>query len=181
MLKLCVLVVIGASVAATSMAAEPVKTRGRLAVREAAYPVPSIDGPSLSAPVAATEALPAYLIEPTPANEPAPTPALPGDPPVPVEIPAPVLASPVYIGPTLYTNVKIKDSRRIHPCAVKCVVSAPDPCRPGCQVCVEICAPPCTPAQVTCRRCGTKIIYDFGKYEVELTARRDRVVIDYDS
>jgi hypothetical protein len=145
----------------------------RVAVHEISYPVPAIDGPSLSAPVVTSEALPSYLVEPTPVDEPTPA--------VPQEVPVPVVSAPVYAGPALFTKVKVRDERKIHPCAVPVVVSAPDPCNPRCQVCVEVCVPPCTPAQVSCRRCGEKIIYDFGKYEVELTARRGRVVVDYDS
>lgn len=167
MLKKFALAVVGASLAVSSVGAES------LPVRTVAFPVPAIDGPSLSAPVITSEALPAYLAEPTPVDEPTPA--------IPEEVPVPVVAAPVYVGPALFTKVKVKDERKIHPCAVSVVVSAPDPCNPKCQVCVEVCVPPCTPAEVSCRRCGEKIVYDFGKYEVKLTARRGRVVIDYDS
>ncbi|MBX3444345.1 MAG: hypothetical protein KF774_18225 [Planctomyces sp.] len=117
--------------------------------------------------------LPSFTLQPTPAD--GPTPALP----IEVVEPAPLAYSPVYAGPALYTNVKVRGERKTHPCAVPVVVSAPDPCNPCCTVCVEVCVPPCAVADVRCRRNGQKVIYDFGKYEVSLTARKDFVLVSY--
>jgi hypothetical protein len=85
----------------------------------------------------------------------------------------------------LYDCVKYKDERNIHPCAVPMIVSVPDPCAGPCDcgprcVFVKICVPPCGCHEVKCKRHGEKLVYDFGKYEVEVTSRRGVVVVDYD-
>lgn len=85
----------------------------------------------------------------------------------------------------LYHCVKYEDERNIHPCAVPMIVAVPDPCPDPCSctrrcVYVKICVPPCECAQIKCRRAGTKVIYDFGKYEVEITSRKGVVRVDYD-
>jgi hypothetical protein len=108
--------------------------------------------------------------------------------------PAPIPEGPVGDGAVLsasapvelYHCVKYKDERNIHPCAVPLIVAVPDPCADPCDcsgprcVYVKICVPPCECAQIKCRRNGTKITYDFGKYEVDITSRRGMVVVDYD-
>jgi hypothetical protein len=85
----------------------------------------------------------------------------------------------------LYHCVKYEDERNIHPCAVPLIVAVPDPCPNPCDcttrcVYVKICVPPCDCAQVKCKRHGTKVVYDFGKYEVEITSRKGVVRVDYD-
>lgn len=108
--------------------------------------------------------------------------------------PAPIPEGPVGDGVILstsapielFTCVKYKDERNIHPCAVPMIVSVPDPCADPCDCCgpkcvyIKICVPPCDCAQIKCKRNGSKISYDFGKYEVDITSRRGTVVVDYD-
>jgi hypothetical protein len=104
--------------------------------------------------------------------------------------PAPIPDSTVTVMPataevTLFDCVKYKDERKIHPCAVPMIVSVPDPCAGPCDcgpkcVYVKICVPPCECPEVKCRKNGDKLIYDFGKYEVEITSRKGTVVVDYD-
>lgn len=92
---------------------------------------------------------------------------------------APVAAVPVAAVP-LYTNVRVKDRRNIAPCAVPTIVQVPDPCNPCCCVAVEICAPPCETPCIKTSKCGKKVKYDYGDYQVEITSSRGRVVVDYD-
>lgn len=93
-----------------------------------------------------------------------------------------VMPSPSAVTPTfaVYSNVKYKDQRNIHPCAVSKIVQIADPCNPCCLVNVEVCVPPCACECVKVSKCGTKVKLDYGKYEVELTSRRGYVVVDYD-
>jgi hypothetical protein len=85
----------------------------------------------------------------------------------------------------LYCNVRYKDLRNIHPCAVEKIVAVPDPCPDPCAcgpqcVYVKVCVPPCDCYETKCRRNGKKIIMDFGKYKVEITSIRGQVIVDYD-
>lgn len=106
-------------------------------------------------------------------------------PPAPMPIPdqsyvaapaAPMVVTPV----ALYTNVRVKDQRNIAPCAVPTIVQVPDPCNDcGC-VNVQICVPACEPVCVKTSKCGKKVKYDYGDYEVEITSARGRVIVDYD-
>jgi hypothetical protein len=89
---------------------------------------------------------------------------------------APVTAAPV----ALYCNVKYRDQRNIAPCAVSKIVQVPDPCNPCCCVNVEICVPPCACECVRVSKCGTRVTYNYGKYQVQVTSRHGRVVVDYD-
>lgn len=87
----------------------------------------------------------------------------------------------------LYENVKYRDVRKIHPCAIPMVVQVADPCKDPCNTCgpqcvnVQICVPPCECPKIKCRRHGDKVIYDFGRYEVSLTSVRGMVIVDYDN
>lgn len=87
-----------------------------------------------------------------------------------------VVATPV----ALYCNVRYKDQRNIAPCAVPTIVQVPDPCDPCCCVSVQICVPPCECPCVKVSKCGRKVSYDYGKYQVEITSARGRVTVDYD-
>ena len=129
----------------------------------------------------------AYEQQPTPADLP-PMPAL-----APMPSPAPVIVAPaappeavavpvqtLHVAPAMAQNVKVRQARKAHPCAVPMLVTVADPCNPCCQVCVEICVPPCEVAEIRCRRCGNGVVYDFGKYEVEIKQRGDYLVVDYD-
>ncbi|MBW3541724.1 MAG: hypothetical protein KY476_15760 [Planctomycetes bacterium] len=92
----------------------------------------------------------------------------------------------------LYPHVKVEDRDNIHPCAVKKIVCVKDPrdcdkCRDRCHcgpprfVYVEICVPPCKCEKIDVKRKdGSKIEFDYGDYEVELTSKDGVVFIDYD-
>jgi len=187
MRKLMVMSVVGLSLAATTANAELLRTRLRARERAASAERDAVTQvldrisyretvPELPSPtVIYGGAAPSYA-------EPTLVPQVESLPPIPSTeaAPASVVATPVQVLPALYTNVRVRDARNIPECAVPCIVSAPDPCNPCCNVSVQICAPPCAVADVKCRREGEKIVYDFGKCEVEVTARRDFVVVDYD-
>lgn len=90
----------------------------------------------------------------------------------------------------LFTNVKIRDPRRIACNSVPMVVTVKDPCacKDVCNTCgpkcvnVLVCVPGCTecPPKVTCKRDGAYVRYDFGKYRVEVRSKKGIVEIDYD-
>jgi hypothetical protein len=93
----------------------------------------------------------------------------------------PVSAMPAASAPLeLYCNVKYKDERNIAPCAVPTIVQVPDPCNPCCCVNVQICAPPCECPCIKVSKCGRKVKYDYGDYQVEITSARGKVIVDYD-
>ncbi|WP_166821963.1 hypothetical protein [Thalassoroseus pseudoceratinae] len=87
----------------------------------------------------------------------------------------------------LFPNVRVEDRDNIHPCAVKEIIRVKDP-RPNCHACgspgyvfIEICVPPnCRPEIDIKRKDGSKIEYDYGDYEVEITSKKGYVKIDYD-
>ena len=81
-------------------------------------------------------------------------------------------------GRQLYCNVEVKDRHNMHPCAVSKIVEVPDPCNPCCCVLVEICVPPCECECV--ERKDDRVTYDYGDYEVEIRAKKGRLVVDYD-
>jgi hypothetical protein len=90
----------------------------------------------------------------------------------------------------LFHCVRYEDLCNVHPCAVTKIVSIkdpcwkPDPCSCKCQVApcvlVKICVPPCGCPKVRVTRNGSKVKYDYGKYEVEISSRRGVVKVDYD-
>ena len=91
----------------------------------------------------------------------------------------------------LYHRVKYEDLDNIHPCAVKMIVQVKDPCPPPrdpCSCCkpapryvfVEICVPPCGCPKIKTRRHGSKVEYDYGKYEIEIKSKRGVVTVNYD-
>ena len=185
MRKLTCVVMAGLAMAATFAQAETLRTRARLVSRteiQNTDPAADVLRVTQSYPPIAGGAL-GYEPQPTPAG------GLP-----PMASPTPVYAPPpsapenrtvqAYAIPasTLvkYQNVKVRSPRHIAPCAVPMQVAVPDPCNPCCQVCVEICVPPCAVAEIKCRRCGTGIAYDFGKYEVEIKQRGELLIVDYD-
>lgn len=92
-------------------------------------------------------------------------------------MPAPTVAAPSI---AVYSNVKVKDRRNIHPCAVTRLVQIADPCNKCGLVAVAVCVPPCECECVRVSKCGTRVKLDYGDYEVELTSRRGYVVVDYD-
>ena len=90
----------------------------------------------------------------------------------------------------LFHCVRYEDLRNIHPCAVTKIVSIkdpcwkPDPCSCECQVApcvlVKICVPPCGCPKVRVTRNGSKVKFDYGKYEVEISSKNGIVKVDYD-
>ncbi len=92
----------------------------------------------------------------------------------------------------LYPHVIYRDLRRVHPCAVPYLIDVPLPqprrsrgccieCGPTC-VTIKVCVPPCKIPCVKVRRHGRKLIYDFGKYEVNVMVRPSgRIIVNYDA
>ncbi len=89
----------------------------------------------------------------------------------------------------LYHRVKYEDLRNVHPCAVKKIVAVKDPCaRPSvCGSCappcvyVMICVPPCDKFRFDVKRKDhSKVEYDYGDYEIEITSKNGIVYVDYD-
>jgi hypothetical protein len=120
---------------------------------------------------------------------PAPTggPLLAPEPASAASEPVPAAAAPQVI--ELYPCVQYSDGDNVHPCAVHTVVAVKDPtccshpcdcCQPAC-VYVEICVPPnCTYCYDVKRHDGSKVEYDYGDYEIEITSRNGVVYLDYD-
>jgi len=89
----------------------------------------------------------------------------------------------------LFNCVRYVDCREMHPCAVKKIVLVKDPCPSKCCnpcnccapkcVAIEICVPPCGCERVKCRRNGTRITYDYGKYSVDIRVKKGYIVVDY--
>lgn len=142
--------------------------------------------------------LPGPLLETLPtsgsflrAQVPPPAPAAEGEAPA---MPAPQIipdgapmteAAPI----ALFDCVKYKDLHNVHPCAVTKIVAVKDPraccdpcscCEPGC-VYIQICVPPCGSCKFEVkRRDHSKVEWDYGDYEVEVTSKNGVVYVDYD-
>jgi hypothetical protein len=135
-----------------------------------------------SAQAVAQDQLPAptlavpYQAGPAYADEIAPPPAMHAYPPPAMH------AYPAGPPPVLFTDVKVRHPRKIHPCAVPTLVEVPDPCDPCCTVLVEICAPPC---ELRCVKphglLKRQTRFDYGEYKVDIIPRGDRLIIDYDA
>lgn len=159
----------------------------------------STDGDVFGQPVAFQEVAqapsPTPLYVPTPAPQGVPTPApQPGSPslqPVPEPytetIPSPGVAP--FQTVELYPRVKYEDLDNVHPLAVKKIVAVKDPrwkrsicgtCAPPC-VYVMICVPPCDKFKFDVKRKDhSKVEYDYGEYEIEITSKNGVVYVDYD-
>jgi hypothetical protein len=178
MRKLMLLAVAGLSLTATFAQAELLRHRLRLVSRTE---VENTDPSEAVLRVTQAYSTPVDP-QPTPAVElppmPSPAPIISAPPSAPENVVVPV--QPLRVAPALYHNVKVRQSRKAHPCAVPMLVAVTDPCNPCCQVCVEICVPPCAVAEIRCKRIGTGVVYDFGKYEVEIKQRGELLVVDYD-
>jgi len=89
----------------------------------------------------------------------------------------------------LYPHVRYKDLDNVHPRGVPTIVAVKDPgccdkkcecSEPGC-VYVEICVPPCGEPKFDVKRSdGSKVEYDYGDYEIEITSKKGVVTVDYD-
>ena len=104
----------------------------------------------------------------------APEPAAPQGTPVPYSEYV-VESAPIE----LYQNVRVRDARNIHPCAVSKIVQVNDPCDNCCKVFVEICVPPCANETVRCFRHGNRLRFCYGKYSVDVITRRNDIVVNY--
>jgi hypothetical protein len=156
----------------------------------------SANGDVFGRPVSFQEVLPAP--EPVPVPEPgqpippAPTPV---DPPGGLQpIPDPYSGSAVppadsFQTVELYPHVRYKDLHNIHPRAVKKIVAVKDPrfndkicgrCAPPC-VYIMICVPPSGHFKFEVKRKDySKVEYDYGDYEVEISSKKGIVTVDYD-
>lgn len=136
------------------------------------------------APTPAPEGGPPSLQAPPPAElQPVPDPGA-------VPAPAPDAGKLSHQTVQLYDRVEIEDLDNVHPCAVKKIVAVKDPCERPAAICgdcappcvyVMICVPPCDEFEYKVKRKdGSKVKYDYGKYEVEITSKDGVVSIDYD-
>jgi hypothetical protein len=130
----------------------------------------------------------------------APPPAPAGEAPKPM----PMAAAPEQV--ELFQCVKYVDLHEMAPCAVPMIIQVKDPCwKPCCDpcsccppvpkcvnicICVpkQCCQPCCDPCggccpppgpKVCCRRNGTRICYDYGKYEIDIRVKKGYIEVDY--
>lgn len=155
----------------------------------------STDGDVYGKPVAFQEVAPGPMLVPTPAPQGVPTPAPEFAPPNLQPIPEPYTESYPQSGiepfqtVELYPLVKYEDLDNVHPQAVKKIVAVKDPrgkrsicdtCAPPC-VYVMICVPPCDKFEYDVKRKDhSKVEYDYGDYEIEITSKNGVVYVDYD-
>jgi hypothetical protein len=127
---------------------------------------------------------------------PAPPAPLPLDAPGGLQpVPEPYTIQPVpeggieYQTVELYHRVKYEDRDNVHPRAVKKIVAVKDPsatgrvcgnCAPPC-VYVIICVPPTDRFEYDVKRSDhSKVEYDYGDYEIEITSNDGVVCVNYD-
>ena len=129
---------------------------------------------------------------PEPAQPAAPMPAPVNPPPaglVPIPDPSFGVPSDGFQTVELYHRVKIEDRDNIHPCAVKKIVAVKDPCAKE-EICGS-CTPPCVYVMICVppgekfkyevkRKDHSKVEYDYGDYEVEITSKDGVIEVDYD-
>jgi hypothetical protein len=123
-----------------------------------------------------------YQPQPIPAPQYSQVPGLAPTPDPVHGMPVPYEQVFVQVGPALplYTNVRVRQPRNIHPAAVTKLVAIKEPCFGGSCVYIEVCVPPCGREEVCCFRRGDKMRLDYGKYSVDIsTNRRGQVVVDY--
>ncbi len=186
MRKTLLVLLAGLSMAATVTQAETLRTRARLISRT------EVENTDPSAAVMRVTQAYGTRVAGGSVYEPQPTPADLPPMPAPTHIDAPVItmpqsapenvvvhAAPLAVAPAMYHNVKVRQARKAHPCAVPMLVAVQDPCNPCCQVCVEVCVPPCAVADIRCTRRGNGVVYDFGRYEVEIRQRGELLIVDY--
>ncbi len=95
-----------------------------------------------------------------------------------------MFVDPVAYRGTLFPHVKYTDLDEMSPCAAPKIIVVKNPCADdGCcepqTVCIEICVPTCGCEEVTCRRFGNRIRYDYGKYAVDVRIKRGYIQVDY--
>ncbi len=159
-------------------------------------------------PVTYQEVLPAPAPLEAPGTVQVPPVPPPADPPrgiqpVPEYVPAPAPPSalqpmPEYVPQRpvetyqtveLYPYVKYEDLDNVHPFAMKKIVAVKDPRapKPLCGTCappsvfIMICVPPTGRFEFDVKRKDySKVEYDYGKYEIEITSKNGIVYVDYD-
>ena len=102
----------------------------------------------------------------------------------PMMVEPPMFMDPVVYRGTLFPRVKYTDVHEMSPCAAPKIITVKNPCADdGCcepaTVCIEICVPTCGCEEVTCRRFGNRIRYDYGKYAVDVRIKRGYIQVDY--
>ena len=95
-----------------------------------------------------------------------------------------IFVDPVVYTGTLFTRVKYTDVHEMSPCAAPKIITVKNPCADDscCEpqtVCIEICVPTCGCEEVTCRRFGNRIRYDYGKYAVDVRIKHGYIQVDY--
>ena len=179
--------VIGGLMAASAAARAADKSLLGSKIRgNASSPIQATLGPAEPSAQNASQAAPAEplsvpaeearLVPPQPVPENAPHPM--GGAPMPMAQGAPV---------PLFDCVKYRHEHEIHPCAVDMIVSVKDPCSDPCDascapkcVNVKVCAPPCGIPKICCSKDGSRVKYDYGKYEFEIVSRKGVVTVKYD-
>lgn len=155
----------------------------------------STKGDVYGKPVAFLEVVPTPGPSPTPTPLFVPTPSPETAPPSLQPVPEPYTESIPYSGDPgfqtveLYHRVKYEDLDNVHPRAVKKIVAVKNPsskravcntCVPPC-VYVMICVPPSGRFEYDVKRKDySKVEYDYGDYEVEITSKNGIVYVDYD-
>ncbi len=95
-----------------------------------------------------------------------------------------IFVDPAAYTGTLFTRVKYKDLDEMAPCAVTKIITVKDPCGddgccgPQC-VCIQICVPACACEEVSSRRDGDRIRYDYGEFAVDVRIKRGYIEVDY--
>ena len=95
-----------------------------------------------------------------------------------------IFVDPVVYTGTLFTRVKYTDVHEMSPCAAPKIITVKNPCAGDscCEpqtVCIEICVPTCGCEEVTCRRFGNRIRYDYGEYAVDVRIKHGYIQVDY--
>ena len=94
-----------------------------------------------------------------------------------------MFVDPAMYRGTLFSRVKYTDLHEKAPCAVPKIITVKNPCPDDGYgpptVCIEICIPTCGCEEVTCRRFGNRIRYDYGKYAVDVRIKRGYIQVDY--
>ncbi len=157
--------------ASTTLARQPMLAPESLAVKPTlASPVPPAPGVSTEDMQGVQKVTGTLVV-----NPPQPVPELSRIEPGVIVCDA--IAAPTYY--TTYTKVNYLLERNIAPCAVKKLVAVPDPCNPCKCVLVAICVPPCACEEVIVHPRKDRVTFNYGKYQVRITARNGHLNVVY--
>jgi len=140
-------------------------------------PTPALDYQPMPSPAVGPS--PGHVVEYPPNAYPQHPPAML---PMPIDQiePGHIICDACSVPPVpMFRAVTVRQARNIHPCAVRKIVSVPDPCDKCRCVFVEICVPPCACEDIRCGLLGRRTRFDYGKYSVTVIARRNRLIVDY--